>query len=99
MYYAVRDVQAKQAVILIRDCDTGCLNQVAENLAKRGKPLYPNPQLSVSEFLDKNEKEEILFCRAESLEKIEEAKWEADKQKIGVCHRKAAGWKLYRYFS
>ena len=82
MYYAVRDVQAKQAVILIRDCDTGCLNQVAENLAKRGKPLYPNPQLSVSEFLDKNEKEEILFCRAESLEKIEEAKWEAANRKL-----------------
>ena len=82
MYYAVRDVQAKQAVILIRDCDTGCLNQVAENLAKRGKPLYPNPHLSVSEFLDKNEKEEILFCRAESLEKIEEAKWEAANRKL-----------------
>lgn len=73
MYYAIRDVQTKQAVILIRDCDTMRLNQVAENLAKRGRPLYPNPQLSVSEFLEKNEKEEILFCRAESLEKIEAA--------------------------
>ena len=82
MYYAVRDVQAKQAVILIRDCDTMRLNQVAENLAKRGRPLYPNPQLSVSEFREKNEKEEILFCRAESLEKIEEAKWEAANRKL-----------------
>lgn len=82
MYYAIRDVQTKQAVILIRDCDTMRLNQVAENLAKRGKPLYPNPQLSVSQFLEKNEKEEILFCRAESLEKIEAAKWEAANRKM-----------------
>lgn len=82
MYYAIRDVQTKQAVILIRDCDTMRLNQVAENLAKRGKPLYPNPQLSVSEFLEKNEKEEILFCCAESLEKIEAAKWEAANRKM-----------------
>lgn len=82
MYYAVRDVRTKQAVIIFRDCDTAQLNQVAENLAKRGKPLYPNPQLSVSEFLEKNEKEEIMFCRAESLEKIEAAKWEAANRKM-----------------
>lgn len=81
-YYAVRNKQTNQLTIIIRDCDMMKLNQVAGNLARKGTPLYPDPQRSVSDFLETNEGKEIQFSLVESIEQVTAAKREATKRKV-----------------
>lgn len=81
-FYAIRNKQTNQVTVIVRDCDTAQLNQVAENLAEKGRPLYPDPQRSVLNFLEANEGKEIQFCTVESIEQVMAAKWEAAKRNV-----------------
>ncbi len=82
MHYAIRDRRTEQALVIFRECDRMQMNLVVERMAEEGKPLYQNPQLSVFDFLEKNEEQEIMFCPIESMEQVEAAKWAAAKRKV-----------------
>lgn len=74
VFYAVTDTRTGQAAVMTRDRDARLLEKVEEGLASRGMPLYPDPQVSVAEFLDRHDRKELVFVRTESLEQVEAAK-------------------------
>lgn len=73
-YYAIGDKNTDQTIVIIKERDTKRLEQAAAYLAENNSPLFPNPQLSLSDFLAKYKEEEIVFIRMESLEQAETAK-------------------------
>ena len=57
-YYAIADNNTDQTTVIIKEKDTKLLEKTVAYLAENHSPLYPNPQISLSEFLAKYKEED-----------------------------------------
>lgn len=82
VFYGVRDPCTSQVTVITRDRDIPLLEKVAADLASQGKPLYPDPQVPVAEFVASHGGEDLVFDRMKSLEQVGEGKFRAAEKGI-----------------
>lgn len=76
-YQAAVDQRTGQATIIVRDRDLPLLERAVRDLAAGGRPLYDDPQLDVSRFLEEHGEEGILSSRSGPMEQTGQAKMAA----------------------
>lgn len=91
-YYPITDNE--KATILLMDKDVLSVNAIADELAKQGKPLYRNPQIPISDFMERHKNSEIVYVQVDNLSAIDAAKQRASEANLefSVCRRADCGY-------